>query len=246
MSKVFGLFLASVAVATAWSQPLAPPPERPAADSQELSRAQAYIESTSEAQSIEKNNQSALKIRNCLQLQTTFHAIQSEMSYKRFEWPGFYEFRNPSDKAIVITDFRVKAKPNLYEQKLLKVTAKTSRVEAFSNLDDMNESIETASVKHTPVRFPIKIAPHTTQFLKVHLVLEVSASDKVLEFDNENEANKWLSAGLGFEQNSNGQFWCAITGFPIEVATADHKILQYEPFTALLVPGCQLILPRPH
>jgi len=247
MSKVLGLFLVFIATAPVWSQPLAPPPESATKKPQALSRAEEYVETTSESQSIEKSKQSALKIRNCLQFQTTFHAIQSEMSYKHFEWPGFYEFRNPGDKAIVITDFRVMPKPALYEEKLVKVSATTGRVEAFSKLDDMNAPSEPATAKPALVRFPIRIAPHTTQYLKIHLVLDLSASDKALEFDNESEANKWLSAALGFQQNSNGRFSCAITGFPIEVATADHKVLKYEPFTALLVPGCQLMFPpRPH
>jgi hypothetical protein len=241
VSKVFGLFLSLIVVATASSQPLAPPPERPAADSQALSRAQAYIETTSEAQSIERTKQSVLKIRNVLFFQTTFDAIKSEMAYKHFEWPGFYEFRNPGNDAIIITDFRVRPKPNLYQNRLVKVTATTTRVEAFSNLNDMNAQSELANVK--PVQFPIRIPPHTTQYLKIHLVLDLSASDKALEFDNESEANKWLSAALGFQQTPNGCFSCAFTGFPIEVATTNRKLLEYEPFTALIVPGCQLVLP---
>jgi hypothetical protein len=60
----------------------------------------------------------------------------------------------------------------------------------------MNAQSELATVK--PVQFPIRIPPHTTQYLKIHLVLDLSASDKALEFDNESAANKWLSAALGF------------------------------------------------
>jgi hypothetical protein len=105
MRKLIGL-LALALVAPVWSQ-LAPAPSPTSQASQPankepeaLTRAKAYIENTSEAQSIEKTKQSVLKIRNCLQFQTTLDAIKSEASYKQFEWPGFYEFRNPSDKAI--------------------------------------------------------------------------------------------------------------------------------------------------
>jgi hypothetical protein len=220
------------------SQPATKEPES-------LTRAKAYIENTSEAQSIEKTKQSVLKIRNCLQFQTTLDAIKSEASYKQFEWPGFYEFRNPSDKAIVLTDFRITTKPNLFEEKQVRVMtrSKPDRIEAFGNLDDMNAPQESGTAKSVPIHFPIAIPPHGTRYLKIHVVLDVSAPDKTLEFQDETEANKWVSAAIGLQQNPNGHFRCAATGFPIEVSTADHKTLKYEPFTALIVPGCEMVIP---
>lgn len=252
MRKPLGLpFILALAVPVcSLTQPIPNPPAtaqatQPATKEPEaLTRAKAHVESMSEAQSIEKTRQSVLKIRNSIRFQTTFDAIKSETSYKQFEWPGFYEFRNPGDKAIVISDVRVKTQPNLFEEKLVRVMtrSKPERVEAFGNLDDKNVT-EELGPDPAPIQFPISIPPHATQYLKIHLVLEVTAPSETLEFQDEREANKWLSAAIGLQQDPDGHFRCAFTGFPIEVTTADQKTLKYEPFTALLVPGCQLRFP---
>jgi hypothetical protein len=206
----------------------------------------AQIEKLSEAQSIEKTKQSALKIRNALGFQTPFDAIKSDTSYKQFEWPGFYEFRNPSDKPIVITDFRVTTGLNLFEEKLVRVTtrSKPDRIEAFGSLDGINTAQDLTTVKTAIVKLPITIPQHTVQFLKIHLVFDVTAPHQTLEFQNENEANKWFSAAIGLRQDEDGHFRCGFAGFPIEVSTADNKTLQYEPFTTLIVPGCRMRIPR--
>jgi hypothetical protein len=249
MRKLLGLLLPLVLVVPVCSQlqPKPAPSSTPQPNQQppKETRAKAYVESISEARSIEKTRKSVLKIRNSLRFQTTFDALKSQNSYKGFEWQGFYEFRNPGDKTIVITDFRVNGiPPTAFEGKQLSVTtrAKPDRVTVFGNLDAINSS-EELGADPAPAKLPINIPPHATQYLKIHLVLDVSSSDKVLEFPDEDEANKWLSAAIGFQRDTDGHFRCAFTGFPIEVSTADHQVLKYEPFTALIVPGCQMLIP---
>ena len=239
-----------VLVSATWSQNEPRPAASPAPPVNQLPpdalAAMAHIEKVSEAQSVEKTKQSALKIRNALGFQTTFDAIKSDTSYKQFEWPGFYEFRNPSDKPIVITDFRITTGLNLFEEKLVRVTtpSKPERIEAFGSLDGINTAQDLTMVKTSTVKLPITIPQHTVQFLKIHLVFDVTAPHQTLEFQNESEANKWFSAAIGLRQDEDGHFRCAFAGFPIEVSTADNKTLKYEPFTALIVPGCRMRVPR--
>ena len=206
-----------------------------------LTRDEVYVENVSEAQSIEKTNKSVLKIRNFIRSQSTFEALMSNNSYKSIYWEGFYEFRNPGDKTIVITDFRVNGiPPRAFEGKPLSVMTRSSpnSVTVFGNLDRINTGKDPR-----PTKLPIDVPPHTTRYLKIHLILDVSSGDETLKFQDESEAYKWFSAAIGLQQSADGHFWCAFTGFPIEVSTADHETLKYEPLTVLLVPGCQMHFP---
>jgi hypothetical protein len=203
----------------------------------------AYIEARSESQSIEKTQQSALKIRNALLFQSTFVALRSQNTYNAFAWPGFYEFRNPGDKVIVVTDFRVLWPPveSQGKQLSLKTRSKPDSVIVF---DDQNAIIKTQSggADPAPQKFPIDIPPHATRYLKIPFTFDLASSDKTLALQDENEAYKWLSEAIGSPRNAQGQ--CAATGnIPIEVSTSDGQVLKYVPFTALLVPGCKMLMP---
>jgi hypothetical protein len=204
----------------------------------------AYIEAMSESQSIEKTRQSVLKIRNAVMFQSSFVALPSHNTYNAFAWPGFYEFRNPGDKAIVIADFRVAWPPALSQGKQLSLT--TRKADSVMVFDDQNAIIKTQSggADPAPKKLPIDIPPHATRYLKIPLIFDLASVDKTWALHDENEAYQWLSAAIGSPRNAQGQ--CAPTGnIPIEVSTADGQVLKYEPFTALLVPGCKMLMPSP-
>jgi hypothetical protein len=73
-------------------------------------------------------------------------------------------------------------------------------------------------------------------------VYDLFLEDKQLKLDKEDDAYYWLSQAIGLH-NSAGHFQCTFTEVPIEVSTAGDQVLRYEPFTALMVPGCQMNVP---
>ena len=220
-----------------------------------LTSAKAEIEEIQESHSIEKTGRSVLKVRNCLPFQVPFDAPQSHDSFKQFHWPVFYEFRNPGDKDIVITDFRILWPGTSFQGKQLRLVDRSNpeRVTVFDDLDrrygSEGPSLRTvyqAINKETDERglkkFPIRIPPHMARYVKLHFTFDLVSADKPLDFRDENEAYRWLMGAIGLRLD-RGDFWCDFREVPIEVSTADRKILNYEPYTALLVPGCQLETP---
>ena len=218
------------------------PTNRMAARKETVSKAEEAVENDSEIHSIEKNHQSVLKVRNALLYQATFEANKSG-DYYQIEWPGFYEFRNPGDAAIVITDFRVAWLPESLAGKQLKLTHRSQpdKIAIFDDLAAVQKSQKEES-DPSPVKFPITIPPRSSRFVKLHLAYDLFLEDKPLKLDKEDDAYYWLAQAIGLH-NSAGHFQCTFTEVPIEVSTAGDQVLRYEPFTALIVPGCQMNLP---
>lgn len=197
-----------------------------------------------EDQSIEITKQSVMKVRNCVVFQPPFGALKTNGSYKTFQWPGIFEFRNPGDKAIVITGFRIPWPAASYGGQEISIVMpeKTNNVKVFAKFDVLSKSV-IGGPEPASINFPVTIPPHATRYAKIDLRFALLSGGKTLEFQNENEGYQSLSSALGFKQSSDGKFRCGTGDVPVEISTADQHVLKYEPLAALLVPGCTLVLP---
>jgi len=197
-----------------------------------------------EDQSIEITKQSVMKLRNCVIFQPPFEALKTNGSYKTFQWPGIFEFRNPGDKAIVITGFQVLWPAASYggQEIGIGMPKKANNLKVFTKFDVLSKSV-IGGPEPAPINFPVTIPPHATLYAKINLRFALLLGGKTLEFQNENEGYESLSSALKFKQGSDGTFRCGTGIVPVEISTADQHVLKYEPLAALLVPGCTVVVP---
>jgi len=218
------------------------PTRRQATREEMVRKVNEDIEKDSETHSIEKNGQSVLKVRNALPYQSTFEANKYGNFYQ-VEWSGVYEFRNPGDAAIVITDFRVAWLPQPFSGKPIQLTTRSrpDKIAVFNNPEAVQKS-QQQKANPSAVNFPITIPPRSTRFVKLPLVFDLSLGGTPMKLDKEEDAYYWLSVAIGLPSSATG-FRCMSTEVPIEVSITGQQLLHYEPVTMLLVPGCQMNLP---
>jgi hypothetical protein len=185
-----------------------------------------------------------LDVANATMFQKAFLAVKLDGAYQAFEWQGFYELNNSGDQPVSITDVQTAWAPASVagKQVSLVLRSKPSKAVVYHDKDAIVAALRQGQ-QPPPQKFPVSIPSHTTSYLEIPFLFELSDGQKSMRFEKENEANKWLSGALGWQPDQDGKFRCQSEDVPIEISTAEGHTLKYRPHTVLLVPGCLLIKP---
>jgi len=186
-----------------------------------------------------------LTVKNLVPFQRTFETVKAGAFYKGYKWRGLYEINNQGDASVTITDFQVLWQPASFEGRQLKLTAreKPAVFAVFDNLDAVIKSTEEKGGLAVKM-LPISIPPRATRYLAIDFLFDLFSEEKQpLQFQDEKKAYRLLSAAVGLETDSDGDFKCKVENITVAVSTVKSKDLKFESPTTLMVPGCTIKMP---